>query len=1192
MDLFFTSLRIQKFPGIADGGFELGDLGSGVNVIYGRNGIGKSVTSRALVAALWPGKSTADARIRAVVTDRLNRYGDPPPPEWRLTLNGLSLTTTKNGVVVDALVDLPPEIADRYHLSLHELIQADDKELAKIIAREAAGGYDVEKAKLTLGYTVGLGSPKNLTDNYKTAKAAFDTHSNEQRNWAVEEESLDRLRAELKATRSKSENIIPLGKALDFLKRQEDEKAAVAELEMFPKGMAALLKSDGSTLSNLRAGAASLRAETRKRRIDLRLAQRKKSDSFLTPESRSEEHVHALREQINTLKSNEITLQNAESNTAGSRRRLEVALTEFGMGGTAAATAAAAASTAPFYVIDDLDALATYARNAEKVRADREVIESFRHSFEAKDDRLAAGIREDRMQKGRNVLQEWLSTPPLLKPEVLAPSSDSLFPPVARNCLQIAAAALVVESVLAGPVAHPIYLVFVFAAVVLIGMSFWSRRKPIAVPPATVPDLQAIAAERYAQLLLTEFLPTAWDTAAIREMLDKLNAEIAVARVGDEKARIWEDKGPQRTQVENAESELDSAGRELAERLGVETTTLTREPGLFLVLCKKAFNVADAHAELERFVGIAAAARADESAQRGRVNNLLAVSGHPAVRDSGEATAVLEDLRTRRQNFESALAAMDSLYRSRREHTLPAIKDRRKSYREFFDRLQLAPGDEASVTQWLERLEAYKAAETAKQRAETAVRFASDQLVGVALAIQEAPQASLLTLLVEATAAETELAAKQKRITEIETRTDSARRGRTLEEATAKLEQAKDALRDDRAVKCEHHIGGLTAAYIQEDSRVDTMPVVLNAAREILATITKGQYELNFSPGPAPSFRVTDIVAGEVRELNELSSGTRVQLLLAVRIAFIEHQEQGCRLPLLLDETLANSDSERMTAVIEAVLEFVKKGRQVFYFTARQDEVRHWCDAATKGDVPCKVTDMGERRFRTPAWSETTDGLPLSVPRVVPVPDGRTAREYGAAIGVAALDPTRMRESVPLFYSLLHDLEGLHGLLNAGFQTVGQWNTLNAATKGRFTFSAGTPRDVDDWSDVVDAFREGWNIGRGKPLTREILDGSDACGNFIAKFWEITKEGNFDAKCLMSAIASKTDERVLRFQKNKSDQLRDHLLASGCLSDDEPLDLSGLRAHVLNGTTSNALPIDAVSHRVDALFEFCGGAAT
>ena len=91
-----------------------------------------------------------------------------------------------------------------------------------------------------------------------------------------------------------------------------------------------------------------------------------------------------------------------------------------------------------------------------------------------------------------------------------------------------------------------------------------------------------------------------------------------------------------------------------------------------------------------------------------------------------------------------------------------------------------------------------------------------------------------------------------------------------------------------------------------------------------------------------PEFTAVDQVERRGRSLDQLSSGTRVQLLLAVRIAFVEQQEQGVKLPLLLDEVLGNSDDERARAIMEAVVELSREGRQIFYFTAQMDEVARW----------------------------------------------------------------------------------------------------------------------------------------------------------------------------------------------------------------------------------------------------------
>jgi uncharacterized protein YhaN len=71
--------------------------------------------------------------------------------------------------------------------------------------------------------------------------------------------------------------------------------------------------------------------------------------------------------------------------------------------------------------------------------------------------------------------------------------------------------------------------------------------------------------------------------------------------------------------------------------------------------------------------------------------------------------------------------------------------------------------------------------------------------------------------------------------------------------------------------------------------------------------------------------------------------------------------ENGARLPIIVDEALANSDDERAQAIVTALLRLCRDGRQLFYLTAQSDEVRKWSALLeTCGDVPHRIVDMAE----------------------------------------------------------------------------------------------------------------------------------------------------------------------------------------------------------------------------------------
>ncbi|MBP5274368.1 MAG: hypothetical protein ILO36_05470 [Abditibacteriota bacterium] len=78
-----------------------------------------------------------------------------------------------------------------------------------------------------------------------------------------------------------------------------------------------------------------------------------------------------------------------------------------------------------------------------------------------------------------------------------------------------------------------------------------------------------------------------------------------------------------------------------------------------------------------------------------------------------------------------------------------------------------------------------------------------------------------------------------------------------------------------------------------------------------------------------------------VKSFEELSDGTKAQLILAYRLANIGKTEGSgsFRFPLIMDEALAECDREKTGAICKAVLKKARDdGRQVFFFTCKKEE--------------------------------------------------------------------------------------------------------------------------------------------------------------------------------------------------------------------------------------------------------------
>lgn len=75
---------------------------------------------------------------------------------------------------------------------------------------------------------------------------------------------------------------------------------------------------------------------------------------------------------------------------------------------------------------------------------------------------------------------------------------------------------------------------------------------------------------------------------------------------------------------------------------------------------------------------------------------------------------------------------------------------------------------------------------------------------------------------------------------------------------------------------------------------------------------------------------------GNKRLVGQMSDGTRDQLYLALRLAFIsQHLDNGESLPLILDDILVHFDDDRTKATLEVLSEMANR-TQVIYFTHHQ----------------------------------------------------------------------------------------------------------------------------------------------------------------------------------------------------------------------------------------------------------------
>ena len=116
----------------------------------------------------------------------------------------------------------------------------------------------------------------------------------------------------------------------------------------------------------------------------------------------------------------------------------------------------------------------------------------------------------------------------------------------------------------------------------------------------------------------------------------------------------------------------------------------------------------------------------------------------------------------------------------------------------------------------------------------------------------------------------------------------------------------------------------------------DHQPEILIGASKYLSSLTEGKYRNIWTPLDQRHLCI-DGKKSDALQVEELSSGTREQLFLAIRLALVDrYREQGVELPMVLDDILVNFDQARTEAAVETLKDYSRNGQQVLFFTCHQ----------------------------------------------------------------------------------------------------------------------------------------------------------------------------------------------------------------------------------------------------------------
>ncbi len=684
---------------------------------------------------------------------------------------------------------------------------------------------------------------------------------------------------------------------------------------------------------------------------------------------------------------------------------------------------------------------------------------------------------------------------------------------------------------------------------------------------------------RTAQALFQELNldpPAEWAQPSVGAHLNRLERVIADMEAAVEQARDSSLQRRLESELEGLSEQqaaLDARRKEIAQSLGLETIPPDAELVDFV---RSLDQLRMARSDDEAVTGQMEGFEQKYSALLSNLAGVLEKHGETKPEDAATAKARVHRIADRSSRMEQALSDERNITAQIEEIAV----DREatvKSIARIYADASLSEGDMKGLVALIHSLPHYRDLINERTSLEGQINLYQAELAKAgAEGLAESDGRSLERLKDDLSRAEARAGELRNEIAEITARTDAARNGNGTRGLIAVREEARARLRDLRDDALYGKAGRFLIDAVAREYEHSRMPRVLERARAHFFAFTHHNYKLELGKdNGAPRLFAREARSGEAREIDELSDGTRVQLLLAARIAFAEEVEQGRTLPLFLDEALDQSDPRRFEAVVRSLARVAnEQDRQIFYLTSDPLDVDRIRDALGKEN--CELAagiDLG--LIRTQAASVSgAQALQVDLGPAVLAPDGLSSEEYGAALDVPAFRPELGYAEQHFYYLLWDAQELLHDFLLNGIERAGQWRTVvDTPLAERLGSRSASLADITARLDLLETFCELWMQGKGRPVDRVVLEESDAVSErFLEDVAVVAQRLNGDAGRLVDALDENSDPRLRGFRKSNVEKLRHHLTETGHLDERPVLTEDELRLAAQTTPAATSLP--------------------
>lgn len=1128
--LTFKSISISKLPGMHRGISRLEDLSPRVNIITGPNGAGKSSTARYIHKLVW--RESMETVVSAEAQFEINNN------QWGAETTGGTSRFQENGIPATPATLPAKEAKPAYMLALHDLVIAEDKELATEIMRESRGGYDLGNVREKFEYEGTIKSTRSGEyTTFNNALKELNEIQTEQRKLKDEEKMLSELRRKRERADLARHEEAFYKLYCNYLKANERVQELETRYEQFPLSVKNATGDDPKQLSQFEKDISKAEKDIQAAKAIIAKNRESIASLKLPDVDIDQATINVLQNHVNDLGQTEKEIVEEGKSKTRFETRAKEALR--GIGGEVDEEAWQGLELPAVQKLDRflLDAYQLYGKaevNKQKINANRKELESLPESDSIK------------ISRAIYILQAWLK-------------NDKSFFGISDTWFFILAGSALIAAIATWFIGWPALIAGVLAIIVVAVVGYLKK------PQKTGQN----SASEYAETGMEQL--DEWTAEAVINRLEKLSEELTAAKKREGLQQLLKD-------LENDQTILEQKLEAIKERYDEWRLELHAVPGLpeagidsyagmyhFMTMIRE-WQVH--HAEAKASDETLNALHDKHQSLLKKINEYFKEYECKLARTHAEAKAELDSLKEKVSKRNTALnqIGQQEIILNTNEK---AKQDAEIQLKTIYERLDVEVGMQHEVSRLVDMLPDFKQVQSDLDHEQRNLIVTKKQLESHQLFNDR--QNELNSLDIESTEAVISECAEiyyerdeiVEKIKEITVRVDDERASSRMELAMHK----RDNARSDLEALFEQNLVSVTGQLIYDEIsaevRENTMPEVLEKANEHFISITQGRYKLIIDHTGDGAFRALDTNLGRSKELDELSTGTRLQLLLAVRLAYIESREAGLKLPLLADEVLANSDDLRSNAIIEALIEISRTGRQVFYFTARENEVSHWqAVLQNKKEKPriLRLTGQGNEEI---AQAVAEKELPrITFLEQVPEPGSLTHQEYGKKLMIQPFDPVNDNTAQLHIWYLTENNVLLHSLLTKGVKSWGQLHSYISHSGLIAELDKQTFEKMQQKVLLLKHFCELYKVGRPKKIDIDVLIESNAVTNkFIDRVGARLKELNGDPEELIKALEN---GEVPRFQSRYTEDLKNYFVEEGYIDNREVYSDDTIRLQMLS----------------------------